>query len=149
MAIIVRAGLNDLPQLARLYEELSGKKTDMVKMKTQFERMQDNGDYVVLCASVNGGITGSLMGIVCRDIVGDCRSFMVIENVIVAGEYRRQGIGRLLIDEIERTARELKCYYTMFVSDFKRKDAHKFYNSAGYKLDQVQGFKKYLDKEKD
>ena len=31
-----------------------------------------------------------------------------------------------------------------FISDAHRKEAHQFYESLGYKLDEVQGFKKYL-----
>ncbi|HOV70464.1 MAG TPA: GNAT family N-acetyltransferase, partial [Clostridia bacterium] len=59
------------------------------------------------------------MGIVC---VGSCRPFMVLENVIVSQPYRRTGIGRKLMEYIEKYARSVNCnYYIMFVSRANRK----------------------------
>ncbi len=57
---------------------------------------------------------------------------------------RGKKIGKALIYEIENIGRERNCYYTIFVSGIQRKDAHRFYESIGYSLDSVQGFKKYL-----
>src|SRR5687768_4075293 len=96
---------DDLPDVARLYQELAGKSTDMELMQRNFAWMQSNPDYVVLGARVDGGkadgsLAGTLLGIVCRDILGECRPFMVVENVIVSSEYRRQGIGRSLMHRI-------------------------------------------------
>ena len=48
------------------------------------------------------------------------------------------------MEEIEKIGRKRNCYYTMFVSGGHRKESHKFYESVGYDLDFVQGFKKYL-----
>ncbi|MHB8124263.1 MAG: hypothetical protein ACYDEJ_01250 [Desulfitobacteriaceae bacterium] len=45
---------------------------------------------------------------------------------------------------IEEIAIENRCNYIMFVSRSDRKDAHRFYESIGYSLDVVQGFKKFL-----
>jgi GNAT superfamily N-acetyltransferase len=84
------------------------------------------------------------MGVVCHDLVGECRPFMVIENVIVSRDCRRQDVGTALMQAMEKIARRRKCYYIMFVSKSRRKEAHRFYESLGYRLDAVQGFKKYL-----
>jgi GNAT superfamily N-acetyltransferase len=134
----------DLHCLSVLLEELSDEQSDLEKMKHNFISMNNDPAYILLGAFSGDILTGSLMGIVCHDLVGACRPFMVIENVIVAGEYRGKGIGRKLLNAIEEAGRTRNCYYTMFVSGMKRKDAHAFYESAGYDLDMVQGFKKYL-----
>ncbi len=144
MIEIVKIKRNDLPDLALLFKELSGKETDINKMLQCFELMEKNQGYYVLGAIYNGILVGSLMGIICLDLVGECQPFMVIENVIVSSEFRGIGIGKKLMIEIERVAKEKNCSYTMFVSGTKRKEAHKFYESLGYNLDEVQGFKKYL-----
>jgi len=136
--------IDELDELAELYRELAGKGTDPGKMKENFEWMQSNPDYIVLGAQGAGELIGSLMGIVCQDIVGECRPFMVIENVIVSRRYRRRGIGKRLMRKIEEIARERNCYYIMFVSKSQRGEAHRFYESLGYGLDFVRGFKKYL-----
>ncbi|MFD2877411.1 GNAT family N-acetyltransferase [Paenibacillus rhizoplanae] len=63
---------------------------------------------------VDGELLGSLMGIVCQDLVGDCRPFMVIENVVVSSRARRQGLGKKLMTAIEAIAHERDCYYIIF-----------------------------------
>ena len=134
----------ELPRLAVLLEQLSEDKSDPVKMNESYRKIADDGGYILLGAFVDGVLAGSLMGIVCHDLVGACRPFMVIENVIVAEEFRGKGIGKLLIESIEKEGRTRNCSYTMFVSGIKRTGAHAFYESVGYAPDMVRGFKKYL-----
>lgn len=133
-----------LPDLALLFQELSGNSTNISKMAENFEWMQQNPEYILLGAFSDQALVGSLMGIICRDLVGECKPFMVIENVIVSGECRGRGIGKELMLTIEKMARERECYYIFFVSGAKRKEAHRFYESLGYRLDEVQGFKKFI-----
>lgn len=135
---------NDLKDLSLLFEELSDHKSNFELMAKNFEWIERNEDYILLGAKYNGKLVGSLMGIICHDLVGECRPFMVIENVVVSSTFRGQGIGRKLMIEIENVGKSKNCHYTMFVSGAKRKEAHKFYESLGYNLDLVQGFKKYL-----
>ncbi|MBP2629287.1 MAG: GCN5-related N-acetyltransferase [Firmicutes bacterium] len=145
MLTITFINSSDLGQLALLYEELTGIKTNMVLMEKMYKKIADNTDYILIGAKdEEQRLVGSVMGIVCTDIVGECQPFMVLENVIVSEKSRRRGTGRQLVKYIENCARERNCYYIMLVSLLKRKDAHAFYESIGYKLGVVQGFKKYL-----
>jgi ribosomal protein S18 acetylase RimI-like enzyme len=142
---IDRINVNDLIELSNLYEELSGAKTDMVKMKENFNLINSNADYILIGAKdENNTLVGSLLGIICRDVVGECRPFMVLENVIVKSNCRGLGVGKKLVKFIEDYSRERKCYYIIFVSSADRKEAHRFYQSLGYDINAVQGFKKYL-----
>jgi GNAT superfamily N-acetyltransferase len=135
----------DLEQLTSLYEELTGTKANMILMKKQFEKIINNPDYILIgVKDEEERLVGSVMGIVCNDIVGECKPFMVLENVIVSEKSRRQGLGLKMVNYIENCAKERNCYYIMLVSLIKRKDAHAFYESLGYKVGVVQGFKKYL-----
>jgi len=138
------ATVDDLESLAQLYEELSGEKTDICKMKENFKVMESNPNYVVLAAKESNLVVGSVMGIICLDLVHKCKPFMVIENVIVRNAWRGRGIGVKLMEGIEEIARRRECYYMMFVSGCHRKEAHQFYKTIGYDLDFVQGFKKFL-----
>lgn len=144
MLTLQPATVDDLESLAQLFEELSGEETDRCKMKENFRLMESNPNYVVLTAKEDNLVIGSVMGIICLDLVRQCRPFMVIENVIVKSAWRGRGIGVKLMEEIEAIGRQRSCYYTMFVSGGHRKGAHQFYESIGYDLDLVQGFKKYL-----
>ena len=144
MISIQPATAAELDELATLYRELAGTDTPVRKMRKSFEWIQSNPDYIVLGARWKGILVGSLMGIICHDLVSECRPFMVLENVIVSQHYRRRDIGNRLMQEIEKIARKRKCYYIMFVSKGGRKEAHRFYESLGHRLDTVKGFKKYL-----
>lgn len=144
MAILQIASVDDLESLAQLYEELIGEQTDFRKMRENFILMESNPNYVVLTAKEDHLVVGSVMGVICLDLVGKCKPFMVIENVVVTSAWRGRGIGAMLMEEIEGIGRKVNCYYTMFVSGGHRKDAHQFYEAIGYNLDFVQGFKKYL-----
>lgn len=145
MTIINEVSSDDLIELSNLYEELSGKKTNIEKMKENYDWINTNPDYILIGAKDDAkNLVGSLLGIVCHDILGDCRPFMVIENVIVRDNYRRSGIGRKMMNFIEDYCSKKKFHYIMFVSSKSRKEAHKFYESLGYNIDVVQGFKKYL-----
>jgi GNAT superfamily N-acetyltransferase len=134
----------DLKELASLYFDLTGEPTDADKMVDTFQRLQLSPDYILLGAKLGDQLVGSLMGIVCYEMVGQCQPFMIVENVIVSKVHRRKGIGRGLMKRIEKIAVERGCYLIQFVSSANRKDAHRFYQSVGYALDVVQGFRKYL-----
>ena len=144
MITIQSATVSDLLSLSNLFVELSGMNTEISKMNDQFAWMESNPDYIVLVARVGNVLIGSVMGVICHDLVGNCNPFMVVENVIVSSEFRGKGIGRKLMERIESIAIENRCNYIMFVSRSDRKDAHRFYESVGYRLDVVQGFKKFL-----
>ncbi|WP_251862322.1 GNAT family N-acetyltransferase [Clostridium sp. Marseille-Q2269] len=131
--------------MSDLYEELIGEKTNGEKMGGNFNWMNSNENYMLIGAKDDrGNLLGSLLGIVCRDIAGECRPFMVVENVIVKSIFRGLGIGRELMKFIEDYGSKRAFHYIMFVSSKDRKEAHKFYESVGYYRDVVQGFKKYL-----
>jgi GNAT superfamily N-acetyltransferase len=144
MILISKITSDDLIPLSLLLEELTEMKSHLVFMVDNFKKISADTNYILLGAKDNNVLVGSLMGIVCHDLVGDCKPFMVIENVIVAKSARGKGIGKSLMHEIETIGRSLNCSYTMFVSGYQRKDAHRFYEAIGYKPDTVRGFKKFL-----
>jgi len=134
----------DLPALAMVYEELMGMPTDEARMLQVFRSAESLGNYHILGAFHEGELAGSLMGIVCLDLIGNCKPFMVIENVIVSGRIRKQGIGKKLMEAIEQIARDNGCGYIILVSGGQRKEAHRFYEKLGYRDEQVEGFRKQL-----
>ncbi|MDO3410849.1 GNAT family N-acetyltransferase [Saccharibacillus sp. CPCC 101409] len=135
----------ELPLLGALYEELLDKPSDPAAMAETFAAIEHDPNYYLLGAYDGERLLGSVMGVVCRDLIADCRPFMVVENVIVSAAARGKRVGRLLMEELERTGRELRCGYALLVSSGYRKEAHAFYESLGYDED-VRGFRKRLDR---
>jgi GNAT superfamily N-acetyltransferase len=99
---------------------------------------------MLLVAEDKNRLIGSVMGILCEELYGEFKPFMVVEDVIVDKHHRRLGIASSLMRELEKYALKNNCNYIIFVTESDRKDAHKFYESIGYKADAYKGFKKRL-----
>jgi len=136
---------NDLYGLINLYSQLVNEKSDLNKMKNIYKKIASNDNYYLLGAKdETDTLVGSIMGVVCYDLLRECRPFMVMENMIVNENSRGKGIGKKLIAKLESIAKEQGCIFIEFCSSSFRKEAHKFYESAGYNPDEVQGYRKFL-----
>jgi len=145
MLRVERIQIDDLPQLAGLYDQLVQEKTNRDKMKEIFISMDKRDDYYLLGAKTdNNLLIGSIMGIVCLDLLKQCRPFMVMENLIVDSRWHGKGAGKLLLAEIESIAIQRNCIFIQFCSSSYRQAAHKFYEACGYDLNEVHGFRKFL-----
>lgn len=134
----------DMKKLAKLYAQFWGERSDVGKMRALFDRLRERDDYILLGAEEDGKLAGSVSGIVCQELYGDCRPFVVVENMIVDERYRRRGIGRKLLAELEDRARAKGCGQVILVTEHDRKDACAFYESAGFHPTANAGFKKTL-----
>lgn len=144
MVILKEITTEHLEALSDLYVELVERRSDPDKLKQVFKQIEGDSRYIVLGAFVDGELLGSVMGIECYDLIGDCRPFMVIENVVVSARARRQGLGRKLMTAMEEKARERNCLYMILVSGERRKEAHIFYDSLGFRDEKVEGYRKHL-----
>jgi ribosomal protein S18 acetylase RimI-like enzyme len=81
------------------------------------------------------------MGIVCDELFGKCLPFMVVENVAILKLYHQQGVARELLIMLEEYAKQ-KFYTTiLFVSSEHRTGAYELYESVGYGIDKVNGYR--------
>ena len=135
---------DDLASLAVLYQQFWGEVSSLEKMRATFQRLKGNPNYIFLVAERQNRLVGSVMGIICEELYGDCKPFIVVEDVIVDKHHRRLGIASSLMRELERYASESNCNYIIFVTESERTEAHRFYESLGYKSDAYKGFKKRL-----
>ncbi|UCF95421.1 MAG: GNAT family N-acetyltransferase [Desulfobacterales bacterium] len=135
---------DDLASLAGLYQQFWGEVSSVEKMRTTFQRLKRNPNYIFLVAEQQNRLVGSVTGIICEELYGDCKPFLVVEDVIVDQHHRRLGIGSSLMRELERYAVKSNCNYIIFVTELERTEAHRFYESIGYKSDAYKGFKKRL-----
>ena len=136
---------DDLPGLSELYiDGFEGSDPDFGNMLSTFNLIDNNPDYQILVAKIDKKIVGTVMGVICNELFGKCLPFMVIENVVVLKAYRRQGIAKKLMLEIEKFASQRRCTTILFVSSAHRAGAHKLYESMGYGVDKVNGYRKRL-----
>ncbi|MCD8029229.1 MAG: GNAT family N-acetyltransferase, partial [Erysipelotrichaceae bacterium] len=57
-----------------------------------------------------------------------------VVELVVKEEYRNQGIGHQLLDEIEKRAQQLSLEQIELNTSTYRKDAHRFYEKYGFKM---------------
>jgi len=137
---------NDLTPLAELFRQFWGEKSSLEKMRLTFARLATNPAYILLAAKQNDRLVGFAMGIICEDLYGDCKPFMVIEDLIVDKNQRRNGVGSALMGELEKYAIDHDCCQIIFVTEAERTEAHRFYKSLGYEFESYKGFKKRIGK---
>ncbi|WP_088186948.1 GNAT family N-acetyltransferase [Desulfosporosinus sp. FKA] len=135
---------DDISDLAKLYTQFWSEESCVKTMHKQFVKFQKNNSHILLSAIENNELIGSVMGVICEELYGDCKPFLVLENMIVDKEYRNQGVGKALISELEEIAATRNCSQVILVTESNRIDACKFYESAGYSPRTHNGYKKKL-----
>jgi ribosomal protein S18 acetylase RimI-like enzyme len=141
---ITRLTEHDLSDLAKLFRQFWGEKSSLEKMRLTFSRLATNPAYILLAAKQNGRLTGFVMGIICEELYGDCKPFMVVEDLIVDKNHRRSGAGSALMGELEKYAIDHDCCQIIFVTEADRTEAHRFYKALGYEFEPYKGFKKRM-----
>lgn len=134
----------DLPHLPALFQQFWGETSSQDAMRATFGRIAANPAYVLLAARQAGRLVGFVMGVVCEDLYGDGRPFMVIEDLIVDQALRRQGVGQALMAAVEKAAIARNCGQIILVTEANRTDSIRFYQSLGYDAGAHRGFKKRL-----
>ena len=134
----------DIPALAGLYHQFWGEDSDLAKMQDTLAKMRGNDAYILLCAVEDEQVCGSVMGIVCQELYGDCQPFLLLENMVVDSVSRRKGVGRALLARLEEFARAKNCRQIILVTEAYREDACGFYEAVGFHPTSNKGFKKKL-----
>ncbi len=134
----------DIDELPGLYRQFWGEESSIEKMRDTFNKLKTNPDYIFLSAVVDNQLVGTVLGIICRELYGECKPFMVIEDFIVDENFRRMGIGRKLMNEIEKIAQKNNCVNIILVTERDRVEAISFYEAVGFNSNTHKGFKKSL-----
>lgn len=142
--IIQKLSKHDLPELAELFTQFWGENSSLEKMLTTFSKITNNPAYILLVAKVDNSLAGFVMGVVCEELYGDCRPFLVMEDLVVDKNSRRVGIGAALLKTLEVAAKDHGCSQIVFLTEANRPDALGFYHSQGYDHEPYKGFKKQL-----
>jgi Acetyltransferases len=136
--------IGDMESLSKLYYQFWNEDSDVIKMKNKFSDLQNNDAYIFLCAVEGNLLVGSVMGVVCEELYGNCRPFLVVENMIVDSNYRKRGIGKMLLEELEKQAKIKECSQIILVTDTEREAACRLYESMGFHPTFNKGYKKKL-----
>ncbi len=140
----------DLPALLALYDELtegtpSAAPGDRETSRAALDRVLADPDRHLLVAVLDERVVGTADLAIVPNVTHRGTAWGIVENVVVASEARRSGVGRAIFGEIERIARAAGCHKVSLLSGKKRVEAHSFYRSVGYEPFS-EGFKLYFDR---
>jgi glucosamine-phosphate N-acetyltransferase len=92
-----------------------------------------NGEIIVV--KYNGIIIGAATLLIEQKFIHDCAKYGHIEDVIVSKNFRKNGIGKILIETIIAIAKDKGCYkITLCCSD----DNYTFYSKCGFEKSEIQ-----------
>lgn len=137
--LVVRtAVLADLPVILELYRHLAlpayGQDKEMEPREAErlFCEIAADPRQHLLVAEVAGRVMGTVLLEVYPNLTHGGQPSGVIENMVVLPEERRRGVGAALLREVDRLAREHRCYKLSLTSHQDRPQAHAFYQRMGW-----------------
>ncbi|MBI2850899.1 MAG: GNAT family N-acetyltransferase [Chloroflexi bacterium] len=151
MPTIRLATESDIPRLLELYGDLviSTAPGELNRTPTAdayrlaFAEISTAAGHELLVAEEEGKVVGTMALIIVPNLSHGGLPWAGVENVMVDADYRRRGIGKLLMDYALAQAKQAGCYKIQLISDKSRKEAHRFYEALGYKAS-GHGFRMYL-----
>jgi len=130
MTVSVRlARVSDAPDIAELTVQL-GYEVDPAMLAGRLTRILTRPDERFVLAEAGERVVGWLHAAIFEDIETD--PYVVIAGLVVDSGHRRLGIGRQLLAEAERWAKEQQCSVVRLWSSAGRTSAHRFYERLGY-----------------
>ena len=138
-----RASLNDVNDLTPLMEQL-GYPTSVEQMRVRFKHIEETPDHYTLVAEYDGKVVG-MIGFHTGVLYNSDGIYARILAFVVDSNYRNKGIGRRLLSEAERQAKNLGADGIGLNSGNRaeRENAHQFYKKMGYRAKST-GFVKHL-----
>lgn len=108
-----------------------------------FAKIDADPDNALIVAEDDGAIIGVLQLTFIPHLTYRGGTRAQIEGVRVDGAYRGKGIGRILFEWAIARARDRGCHVVQLTADKQRPDAHRFYESLGFKASH-EGMKLHL-----
>ena len=138
--ILRAANLEDVPQLTDLLDQL-GYPMSPAAVQDNLHAYLRDPDRAVLVAEVNGKIAGCLALDIARTFHREANQMRIV-SLVIDRDYRRKGIGKLLLAKAEERAKKEGCWIIEVTSAARRKKdgTHAFYEHQGYGNDTSELF---------
>jgi GNAT superfamily N-acetyltransferase len=132
----------DLSGILALYRELRPKDPYLSEPegKAAFDQvLHDNALSLIVCERGNV-LAATCMLAVIQNLASGARPFGVLEHVVTLPEFRRQGLARMVLRYAMELAWSKRCYKVTLLSGADRIEAHRLYESVGFRGDIERGF---------
>jgi len=97
-----------------------------------WKRISNIGNIKYIGAVEDNTVISTCYIVVIPNLTSGGRSIGFIENVVTDINHRKKGIGKKVIEEAIRIAKERGCYKVILQSGIKREGAHLFYKKLGF-----------------
>lgn len=127
---------NDLESVLALYAQKDlddGQVLNLAEAKKLFARFREYPDYTLYVAANGERVVGTFELLIMHNLAHRGRPSGVVEDVVVASDYRSQGVGRRMMEHAMAVCRKRGCYKMALSSNLIRTDAHRFYDNLGFK----------------
>jgi len=128
--------LQDAVAVGALLREL-GYPVSAVQAAGRIREFGGTGADPILLAEADGRIVGLLAAHLCK-MLQYARPVMRVTALVVAGNVRRGGVGKLLMERAEQIAVAAGCELVELTSAMDRADAHAFYRALGYEANSLR-----------
>ena len=151
---IRKAAEEDIPRILELYRELAELSIATSQAELSLSPSPDDyrrvfaeisafPGYELLVAEYQGEVIGTMILITVPTLDHSALPWLYVDNVVVDHRYRRQGLGKLLMEYAIGQAKETGCYRVALTSNKRRHKAHRFYRSLDFQVTSY-GFRLYF-----
>ena len=140
--VVREATRGDLVGILALYRELrpNDPVLSLVEASASWDRVLSSSGVQVIVAELESSIASSCMLAIVPNIAHGGRPFGIIEHVITAQIHRRRGLARSVLAYALRLAWSRNCYKVVLLSGAERTEAHRVYESVGFRGGVESGF---------
>lgn len=141
MVTIRNAGLSDSTAIAALMTQL-GYPSTPAEIDTRLTRMLAHPDYTAVVAEDGSDVVGLVLAHLEHGLEYDA-IYGRIMGLVIDERWRGRGLGKRLMQHMERWCKEQGASRIVLTSANRRVDSHKFYDAIGYERTGIR-FAKWL-----
>ena len=125
----------DLESLINLYEQLDGKNSGFAVDDARAiwkKEIEGNAGIKYFGAVENGKVVSTCFCAIIPNLTRLGGAICFVENVVTDKDFRKQGLGKKVMNKAIEFAREKNCYKVILESGAWRTEAHEFYRNLGF-----------------
>jgi GNAT superfamily N-acetyltransferase len=125
----------ELASLLELYMQLHESDSPLPAaaiVEATWNEIQRNTNIRYFGAFIDGALVSTCTIAVIPNLTRSCRPYGLIENVVTASNYRKQGLGKLVLHAALDLAWQWDCYKVMLMTSRLDEPTLRFYESAGF-----------------
>ncbi|MEL7610138.1 MAG: GNAT family N-acetyltransferase [Bacillota bacterium] len=144
---IREADEKDLHALLKLYTQLHDNPMPEITedLLELWADISSDKNHRIIVAAEGEQIVSSCVLIIVPNLTHNQRPYALIENVVTAGPYRRQGLASACLERAKQIAQQNGCYKIMLMTGSKKGSTLDFYRKAGYHSEDKTAFIQWLN----